>query len=812
MRFLPRVSLLLAALLAALAFTPRSASAQEAPPGYEQGIYDLRIAGLNPVSVPVLLDRRGAVLVPLRPLLELTGAPFRVVPDSGLAVVSRPRGAGQATLDERARTLTTDRRVPLDSTDALATADEVYATTARAAQLLEAQVEVDAAELTVRFTRVVPFPAQERLETDARRELEALQGGGGPVIDPRTVPFVPRSGGAVFEWGVSSSFPSSTVPSAANASVGLGVYGGMLELGAAVSNPGGGIPPSADPTARYRRVFPLGRRVRQVQLGDFATENLRARSVRGVSLTNAPFIRDPLFGEIAFDPHLPAGWDYEVYQNGRLLGFPQGTTKGPIAIPLGYGSTPVRIRLYGPAGERVESEVVYLVPVIQLPAGRFQYAVGGGQCRRQEECGSMGYVDLRHGVSRTFTAFAGADVLRDSTVRVKPYGGVSFIPARAWSVVLQGMAGSFFQGAIQSLGTSGLSGSLSAGITLPELQDRAVVGGGGFPTLPGLGTRWNVDAATSLRTSGGGGLLHSLSATGRLEGTREGGLTRARASLLASLRSVILEAAGEHSVFAVDTAGVRTMTDLGSLRATLPLTALSGALPRGAIVSAEVGGSAAGLQRAELGGYAQTGPVVLNLVGRWDAQARSPSLVVSSTIRLGYGRAQGRIASQAGRMAGGVTISGAAAYSPGAGLTPLPYGGLGQAGIAGIVYHDVNGNGRMDAGDEPVPDARVFVGGALVRTDSTGRYATWSVLPYEVAPVRVDTVGLQDPSWVPAREGIAVRPSPHLFTRVDLPLLQTRELAGQLVPGRGVRAAAGLTVEIVAAGGAVVQRAVSFSD
>ncbi|HLL84448.1 MAG TPA: hypothetical protein VK420_17420, partial [Longimicrobium sp.] len=108
-------------LLCALAALAMGAplAAQETPPGYEQGIYDLHVGALNPLSVPVLLDERGAVLVPLRPLLELSGAPFRVVPDSGLAVVSRPRGAGQAVLDVRAGTLTAAARVALAPGEAL---------------------------------------------------------------------------------------------------------------------------------------------------------------------------------------------------------------------------------------------------------------------------------------------------------------------------------------------------------------------------------------------------------------------------------------------------------------------------------------------------------------------------------------------------------------------------------------------------------------------------------------------------------------------------------------------------------------------
>ncbi|HEX8671711.1 MAG TPA: hypothetical protein VF710_07470 [Longimicrobium sp.] len=794
------------ALLCALAVLVAGAplAAQDTPPGYEQGIYDLRVGSLNPLSVPVLLDERGAVLVPLRPLLELSGAPFRVVPDSGLAVVSRPRGAGQAVLDVRAGTLTAATHVTLAPTDALVWASDVYATVARAAQLLEAEAATDAAELTVRFTRAVPFPAQERGEAEARRQFESGQGRDGPAVDPRSVPFRPRTGGAVLEWGVSTSTPDLGVPDAGSAVVGLGVYGGMLQVGAAVSNPGGGLPVRTDPTARFRRVFPLNRWLRQLQLGDVATENLRVRAVRGVTITNAPFIRDPLFGSVQYDPSLPAGWDYEVYQDGRLLGFSHGAERGPVSIPLGYGSTPVRVRLYGPAGEQVESELVYLVPVTQLPAGRWQYAVGGGACVRDPDCRQMGYVDVRHGLSRALTLFAGADALAGDESRVRPYGGASLAGGSAWAAQVEAMAGAFIQGALQNFGSGPVSGTLSGGVTFPELDGRSLAGPGGAAPVPGTGTRWNVDASAGIRTPRAG---RRIGVTGRVEGGSGTGLDHARGSVLGTLRGVILEAAVEHVA-----SPVLGTSDVGSLRGTFPLHALSSRLPSGTLITAEAGAGAGGLQRGELGVYAQVRSLVVNAVGRWDARISSPSLVIGTSLRFGYGRAQARLGSQGGQLTGGTTVSGALAFSGGAGIAPLPYGGMGQSGLHGVVFHDLDGNGSLDPGDEPVPDARVFVGGALVKTDAAGRYAIWSVLPYEIASVRVDTIGLNDPSWVPMRDIVLLRPSPHLFTRVDLALAPTRELAGALVPGPGVATASGITVEILGADGAVSQRVLTFSD
>jgi outer membrane usher protein FimD/PapC len=129
-----------------------------------------------------------------------------------------------------------------------------------------------------------------------------------------------------------------------------------------------------------------------------------------------------------------------------------------------------------------------------------------------------------------------------------------------------------------------------------------------------------------------------------------------------------------------------------------------------------------------------------------------------------------------------------------------------------VVFRDANGNGVLDEGEETAPNTAVEIGSTRVRTDARGRYATWSVLPYEVSPIRLDTTTLEDPAWIPQRAELLLRPSPHIFTEMNFPLRQQREMAGTLVAGPGVRGVGGVTVEFVAAGSTEVQRTLTFSD
>jgi hypothetical protein len=128
------------------------------------------------------------------------------------------------------------------------------------------------------------------------------------------------------------------------------------------------------------------------------------------------------------------------------------------------------------------------------------------------------------------------------------------------------------------------------------------------------------------------------------------------------------------------------------------------------------------------------------------------------------------------------------------------------------VFRDIDGDGRLSGGDEPVANARVRVGGLVTRTDAQGRYSMWNVLPYQAVNVRIDTLSLEDPGWVPALPTRALRPSPHQYTQVEFGLVRTRELTGALVPGAKLATTAGVGLELRDVDGGAMYAARTFSD
>jgi hypothetical protein len=144
--------------------------------------------------------------------------------------------------------------------------------------------------------------------------------------------------------------------------------------------------------------------------------------------------------------------------------------------------------------------------------------------------------------------------------------------------------------------------------------------------------------------------------------------------------------------------------------------------------------------------------------------------------------------------------------------TPLEYGGLGLAGVEGHVFRDLDGDGELGPRDEPVAGVTVRIGGLLARTDASGRYSLWNVLPYQAVNVQLDTLSLEDPAWVPALPGRALRPSPQQYTKIEFALVRTREVVGQLAPGARVATPAGVGLELRDAMSGSLHTARSFSD
>lgn len=794
-----------AVLLALAIARPSAAQRTTAAPAYEEGAFELVVAGLPAAPLQVLVSPRGAYLLPVLATLERLGIPHEVVQDSALVRFTRPGGASRGMLrwSLGAPNLALDAAVPLDSTDVVVRQGVVYLAAPRMAQLVEGIIDVELASLTVRAQRSTEFPAQilagvhQRRGEQLRRVVRDT-----PTVRP-AIPFHPTTGFGVVEWAVGGPLAPLGSPTSVEARMGMGLYGGLLKTGGVVSLPGRQTSPGlGDSELSYHRAFPDGTLLRQVQLGDIISNGALARPIRGFSLTNAPFLRSQRFGELPFFQPLPPGWEYEVYQGDRLIGFADATTHSALNIPLQYGTTPLRVRLYGPAGETVESSVSYVIPVDQLPAGEWQYAVGGGRCAAQQ-CAETGYADVKRGFTRYLTVQAGADETRDSTTRIfRPYGAVSVIPAPGWTAQLQARHSAFLRGSVQRFGEGRVTGSATlgmnaageGGIAVARANDGAIFAQASLQLLhvvPLMGERGlNVSTRVERPQHGGDGRWDFSTFVPVERGMVEVGVQSD------PLMGVVPEATGA-PLFRV--APTLTLSRGQLRRLGSPIIRVEAGVQRGALAQWDVGLSL------------QPGRGSANLSIRHLVGGAGTQLNVGGSVALGVARVLARVTSRAGVVEGAYSANGAVAFGSVRHATALDYGGLGLSGIEGRVFRDRDGDGRFGQGDEPAAEVIVEVGGLRTRSDSSGRYSLWNTLPYEPVDVRIDSLSIEEPSWVPAVSLHALRPSPQQYSRVDFPLVHMREVIGRIA-GRAGDAMGGVGLELRSEETGVLYETRTFSD
>jgi hypothetical protein len=693
---------------------------QRLPAGWDEGLFDVVTAGLPQSAVSVLVTPRGKFLLPVRAVLDPLGVPYRIASDSGVLRVSRPGGIGTASLWwSGTRRLVVTTITPLDSDDVHVDGPRVFVAANRLAELMEGAIDVDIATLSVEIRREGGFPAQIKLDARQRRRDDAMH-ASDDEDEPTGIPFRGRSGAGVMEWAMGGPLRRSNAPSTVDLRGGMGLLGGMLQMHGMMSvgaaDGGSGV---SNRELTYRRVFPARRWMRQVQIGSVLSEGAEARPMQGITLTNAPFVRGLRFDDVAFSRPLPPGWEYEVYEGARLVGFADDSRTTPMSIPLRYGTTPLRVRLYGPAGEVVESNVSYVIPIEQLRGGEWQYAAGAGRCVQQ--CTGVWYADLRHGVTRTLTVQAGADAQRDSGWgSLRPYGAVSFLPAAGWTAGLQARRGSYVRGTVQSLTDSRLSGDLGAGLNMP--------GEGGVTITPDADATWFAQSTMRIR-----GVLprmpqRALLLSSRVEAPQHGGEGRWDVSATAPIGIGMLELGVQSDPFA----SADTSVPRAALMRVAPTIWLGNGIFRRLaypVVRLEAGMQRGGLAQWESAISIQPGRGFVSVGVRHAPGVVGTQLTVSGSYALGLGRVIGRMVRHGEQLDGGYSASGAVAFGSVRHATPLEYGGLGLSGIEGRVYRDIDGDGRFGGADEPVSGAAVRVGGLVTRTDARGRYSTWNVLP-----------------------------------------------------------------------------------
>jgi hypothetical protein len=529
--------------------------------------------------------------------------------------------------------------------------------------------------------------------------------------------------------------------------------------------------------------------VRQVRLGEALGSGARPRIVRGAVVTNSPFVRPAAFAVNPLEGILAPGWEVELYRGFEFIDYARTGADGRYLfdVPVLYGENPLEIVGYGPNGQVFRDRRTFEVAAERLPAGQFEYGVGGGACA-YDLCAATLNVDLRYGIDRRWTVRGGVDRFwRDTLPDLwHPYGSVAFQATRSLALFAEGVGDAQVAGRVEYAPTQDFR------LTLGQTWFTGDV------TLPLIGSEFEdsrTDASLYVRPP-----WLDYRTYARLFATRSRGASLDR-DLVGAVATVRFNGAR------LDVGGTHERRRLADL-------------PTAARTTVDVryfqtyGGSVPWLRRtlfrAELRADVDSGPVfgrvgfnrgfsnLLQLemgVGWQRGLGALFELGITATLRPVRVVSRNRMTPEG--TSGIQAVEGSLLWESSTGQLEFADGrSLGRAGIVGEVFVDANGNGVADPGESRVSNVSVRVGPLATRTDAEGRFAVWDLMPFEPLILEVDANSVRDPLWVPATPRVLVRPDPNTFTPIPVPLVQAGEVSGMVVLGADEVALRGVRVEL----------------
>ena len=724
----------------------------------------------GPSEIVAALVYDGTMLFPVHRFLELSE--IRVLAfdlRDSLVALLEPSGLVVHFHPERGELRLGDTVITLSPGDAVWWDGDLFASAAVLERTFGVLVRIEWADLAAFVGRTAALPVVRRARRERQRAL--LERPTPPrALELRTPPS--PAGGALLNWALTGSTGARTDYYTLDLGLGAHLLGGGVTVRPQFWNIGGVA--GAELRASWERAWPERESVRQLRLGDVQSNGRRAQIMRGVVVTNAPFIRSSEFDVEQVVGSLPPGWEVELYDRGRLLGYGEVDAVGGFQVPLAvrYGQNPFDLVLYGPTGEVMRQKRTVRVPFSRLPDGRFEYAAAVGQCR-YEPCDALVSADARYGLSSRVTVQGGLDMYaRDAGGSLwQPYAVASGAVLRSLSVTGEAVVNGHLRAAVEYEPTADLRLSL------------------GHTDFAEAGREFSGAYLESSRTEGSaywrpgaiGGTLYfqvfGVRSTQQL-------LTRtiARASATARLGALRYTLGVRHDGVDRDSVAApdRFAVDLGA-DAVLPGRSrwTRGTSVRGELsvepgeglsaVAATVGRRIGRAIRADVGfgwfregGYGFTLALTTALPGP-RVGVRSQANTVTGTNGLMF-------------------VNGSMVYDPDHRSVRWTDGGdLGRAGVAGILFLDDNGNGVRDAGESGIPGISVQVGGWYDETDATGRFTAWDLFPFEAVDIVVDSLSFDDPRLVPVAPVLQVRPTPNSFLSIEVPVVVGAEISGWVV-------------------------------
>ena len=770
--------------------------------GPEAALVDLSLGRL--VSRTVVAYREGDdALVPLGAFFEMAEILATISGTGRLEARLEPSGTPVHLAAGSDSLMVGSRALPVAATQLLFRDGELYLATDRLGAMLDLNFDVNWSELTVSVLNPDSLPVARRIRRDQLRMLLAERNGARP--DTTLGPVRTKWDGLVLDYDLAFPFSDQLVDGASyQFALGAQVGGGALEVG--IRSLGPLESGETEFAATWKGVWVENKYVKQLTLGTGTLTGPRYAGIRGVAVTNSPYIRPTYVGQLDYYGRLEPGWELEAYSGSQLVAFDSIGPGGDysLTLPVGYGENPVDFVAYGPYGQVRRFNQTYRVVSEQLPYRQFEYGLAAGDCISTLCTGALN-ADLHYGLSRRVTVRGGVEGYSRDTAStlIHPYALATGLVGNALTLEGEAVGSGWLRGAARL--EPSLNFRLAAGYTV--FDDNVAQ-----PVIAPQGRRsqWLFDAFVrpipTVSTFYFQGLAEidegvDVTATrARLQGSVQAAGVRLYPYIRLERLAPALAEPVEHEYVGLS-AYATGRPAWGPVLRDLWF--------RGDI---EAGGGE-GFQMATARVARSFGPELRIEAGAgWRRGAPGTTFTLSLVSYLPT--VQATTTAVAPTVGGGgvvQTLQGALIYDDTQRrVTANPNAGLRRSGVTGRVFVDGNANGEVDPGEPGVGGVRVVVGTYATFTDSLGRYHVWNVPAFEPVKVEVDTNTLENPLYVPAFTSALVSPPPNAYRELNLPLV-----TGAVLEGRVMRDGAplpGVTLVLTETSSGKTTSIATFSD
>ncbi len=393
---------------------------QETPENREEEVYlSFRYQGvIDEIIVAIAIDNE--FYLPLTDLFELFAINYELSPSNFSVNGYYLSESNPYILDFANQNATiSDSSYILDASDYLIKDVDFYVKPQIFEQVFGLQLIVDLSRLVLRLKTKDILPVISRHESrrahQRRKQYAQVTDDWYPLVSGRQPQML---NGALLDYTLYSSITENNSFLNLNTNIGGELFYGDVQ---------GNLFTTANPFGtyldfsgfRWRYVNDKSPWFTRASVGAINSKGLSTRLFNGISVSNEPILAHTSYDQYIIDGHTDPEAEVELFQDNRLVEVVTADDIGyyRFIVPLNYGISRFKIRIYAKQGHVIEYDSQIDVPFNFLPPGEFRYQVSGGVQSNDDivpiEQTELAQFNFSYGVNNWLSMKTGIDYASD---------------------------------------------------------------------------------------------------------------------------------------------------------------------------------------------------------------------------------------------------------------------------------------------------------------------------------------------------------------------------------------------------------------